>query len=206
MKVKIVVFDWSGVISDDAEPVYWANMKILNEFGKPKMSFEEWKGRTTLSPREFLKNHGIDEDPEKLFELYARYFSEAPVRPKVFPDVKETFSYLKSKNKNIVVISSHPEQNLRNEISEYGLDDYISSIYGSIKDKTYALIILSETLKIPISEILYVGDTIWDVMAAKKAGIHSAAVLTGYHSKEMLTEQTPELIINKLNDLKKYIR
>src|SRR3989344_4207780 len=75
--IGLLVFDWSGVISDDRMPVYEANMRILEDYGKPTISFEEWLPRTTMTPVEFLKNHGVFGDDKKMFALYKKYFDEA---------------------------------------------------------------------------------------------------------------------------------
>ena len=205
MKIEAVVFDWSGTISDDTEPVYYANMKISDEYGIPKLPFEEWKENVALSPREYFKERGVDEDPEKIFQLYTKYFSEAPVRPKLLPNVEEILSYLKLKNKTIAIISSHPEENLKSEIREYGLDSSISMIYGSVKDKVDALKKLGNMLNVQPSSILYVGDTIYDVISAREAGTLSAAVLTGYHSRNRLEKENPDLLINTLGELSQFI-
>lgn len=50
-----------------------------------------------------------------------------------------------------------------------------------------------------------VGDTIYDVLAGKKAGVKTVAVLTGNHTRNMLKKYKPNLIINKLVELPKVI-
>lgn len=205
MKIKTVVFDWSGVISDDIEAVYDANTRILNQYGIPQIPFEIFKQNSTMTPREFLKGLGIKDDPEELFKLYTQYFSESHIKPKVFPDVKDSLSFLKSKNKNIVIVSSHPEENLKAEIKEYGLDGFISLVFGSVKNKVDVIKSLLKDLRIPSNSMLYVGDTIYDIKAAKEAGINSAAVLTGYHSEDKLKKENPDLLINNIGELRHFI-
>ncbi len=206
MKVEVVVFDWSGVVSDDTEPVYYVNMKICEKYGIPSIPFEKWKEQATLSPREFFKNFGVNDDPEKIFTLYTELFSEAPMRPRMILGVKEVFSFLKSKNKTIVILSSHPEKILKTEIEEYGLGNFISIVLGSVKNKADSIKSLLEDLSMQPDSMLYVGDTVWDIKAAKEAGINSAAVLTGYHSENKLKKENPDLLITRLNELRQFIK
>ena len=44
MTIQLVIFDWSGPISDDRRPVYEADMAILRKYRKPAAPFEEWVG------------------------------------------------------------------------------------------------------------------------------------------------------------------
>ena len=50
-----------------------------------------------------------------------------------------------------------------------------------------------------------VGDTIYDIMAGKKAGVKTIAVLTGNQSKNLLSKEKPFLILKSVNELPKFI-
>src|SRR4030042_669957 len=142
MNIKLLIFDWSGVISDDRRPVYEANMKILRDYNKPTISFEEWLPRTTMTPIELLANHGVHGNPDKLFNLYKKYFDEeieSGIVPRIYPDVHNVFKYLKEKGKRLAVLSSHPTDNLRKEAGHYNLTSFFDLIYGDLKDKSKGL-------------------------------------------------------------------
>ena len=44
-----------------------------------------------------------------------------------------------------------------------------------------------------------------DIETAQFAGVYSVAVLTGYNSREMLEESSPNLIVNNLMEFKEII-
>jgi len=50
-----------------------------------------------------------------------------------------------------------------------------------------------------------VGDTTYDIMAAKKAKVKSIAVLTGHHSRNTLKKQKPYKILKSIKDLPKFL-
>jgi HAD superfamily hydrolase (TIGR01549 family) len=208
MKVKVIAFDWSGTISDDRKPVYSANMKLLDDYGIPKMSFEEWLPRTRMTPQEFLADCGINDDPDKVFRQYAEYFEEAKklgIAPILDPNVKKTLEYLQEKNKSIVVISSHPKESLRREAMEYGIDNLISLIVGNSKGKVEELREVCRNFNLTPREIVYIGDTIYDMKAAREVGIFSVAVCNGYHTREKLELENPDIVIDKFGELIKFI-
>lgn len=205
MKIELVIFDWSGVISDDRKPVYEANIRILRDHKKPIMSFEAWLPRTTMTPVEFFANHGIHEDPEELYALYKKYYGEAVesgITPVVYPDAYDTLQYLKKNEKRIAVLSSHPVENLKREAEEYELTSFLSLIHGSARNKVKGLQMVCEQLNTGPDSALFVGDTVYDIQAAKKAGLLSVGICTGYHTKERLEKEGPDLLLGCLSELR----
>ena len=47
--VKLGIFDHSGVLSDDRNPVYAANMILLERHGKSRVSMDAWLAATKAS-------------------------------------------------------------------------------------------------------------------------------------------------------------
>lgn len=202
--ISLILFDWSGVISDDRPPVYEANMRLLQKYGVTPISFEEWLPRTRLSAVEFLADHGISGDENILAEeyrlIYTKVRSEG-IHPRVYADARSSVSRLISMGKRLKVISSHPEQNLRQEAKEYGLEGSFEGFLGDQRDKTLAINATIEEMKMLAETVLYVGDTIYDIQAAKKAGVHSAGIASGYHVKERLIKENPDLLVDSLTEL-----
>jgi pyrophosphatase PpaX len=206
MRPEIYSIDWSGVISDDRKPVYESNMRLFEHFRIPRISLEEWRRRSTLSSVRILRNHGVTAGKKEIEELYEKHLNDV-IRegtiPNVYPDAKETLEFLKNKNKIISVLSAHPEKNLLREAEEYGLKIYLDLIMASSGEEKAEK--LKETFtrfgKNP-ENVLYTGDTIFDIKEAKKAGVHSAAVCNGYHERDMLEEEDPEFLLEDLSGLK----
>lgn len=208
MKIELAIFDWSGVISDDRRPVYKASMRVLRDYKKQIMSFEEWLPRTTMTPAEFFANHGVYDDPEELYALYKKYYGEAVesgIVPEVYPDACDVFQHLKKSGRDAAVLSSHPTENLEREAEDYGVALFLSLICDSAQDKIEGLRAVCRQLTMNPTSALYVGDTIYDIRAAKGAGLHSVGICTGYHVKERLEGEEPEFLLECLADLKEIL-
>jgi phosphoglycolate phosphatase len=202
--IKLISFDWSGVLSDDREPIYEANMRILEEYGKERIPFDTWLRETTLTPIGFLRNHGVHAEPNELFSSYIKHFNEvieSGITPTVYPNANKTLKYLQQKGYILVVLSSHPRQNLLKELKEYSLLEFFTDIFGESKDKTIGLKQIAEKFQLQPIEILHIGDMVYDIRAAKKAGTKSAGICTGYHSKERLKAENPDYLFNSLDEV-----
>ena len=201
---NLFVFDWSGLVSDDRQPVYEANMALLKRFGKPTMSFEEWLPKTKLTAEAFLKSQGVEVDPEEGYELYKRFYGEAIKRgvvPHVYPDAPGTLRFLKREGKKLAVLSSHPEENLRREAEEYGLTALFERFQCGVKDKRRGLIDTCKDLTTIRRYAVYLGDTIYDIQAAREAGIDSIGVAHGYHTRDRLRTENPTYLIDHLSEI-----
>lgn len=186
MPIDLLIFDWSGTISDDRHPVYEADMAILRKYGKPTASFEEWIGfqapfRSTLG---FLQFHGIEDDDEYLKGIFRDAYLAAVhngSRPQIYPGARETLMHLMLRNKKIAVVSSHPLKYLTEEAEEYGVSRFIQHLRGDANDKVPAIKEVCRTFGCPPESVGYVGDTVHDIRDTKRAGAVSVAVLGGYH-------------------------
>ncbi len=175
MQFSIGSLDWSGTISDDRQPVYAANMRLLGHYGKneeSRMGFEEWRRRSRLTVVDFLTAHGIVADASEMNSLYKQFFNEEAKGkgPVVYPNAAEALEHLQKKGITLVVLSSHPQQNLEREADEYGLRKYFEEMVGDCQNKTAGLKKIAYARGKTPRNIMHFGDTIFDIQVAKAAG------------------------------------
>ena len=204
--IDLFIFDWSGVISDDRITVYMANMRVFEHYGIDKISFEEWRMRSIRTEIEILRNHGCKAPDEEIHALYVHYLGkvkETGTVPVVYPGAVDVLQHLKGRGKRLALLSSHPEDHLREEAKGYGINHrWFDLVQGGSRDKAGGLTVICRELDVPPEKTLFTGDTIYDVRAAKDAKVLSAAVNTGYHDKERLALEGPDFQLDELSGLK----
>ncbi|MDE1855865.1 MAG: HAD family hydrolase [Candidatus Micrarchaeota archaeon] len=206
--IKVVVSDWSGVVSDDRKPVYEANMRVLESHGMQRLTPETFFSTSTMTPMEFYSNLGIKGSPDVLFEKYKIEYSKVKAEglaPVPYPDAKEVIGFLASKVK-LIVVSSHPKEHLVAEAAEYGVKANFSNFFGNARDKSTAILHALQNQNIHPSQVVYIGDTIYDIRAAKKADVNSVGITTGYHAKERLMMEDPNLVVDSLTEFAAAVR
>ncbi len=209
MDIELFCFDWSGVISDDRMPVYESNMRILESYGIPRMEFDEWLRQTTMTPVEFFRKFGIDDEQGYLFSLYKKHLEEvisSGIVPKPYPDAKDVLSFLKREGKMLTVVSSHPKENLVKEAEEYGILELFDAVDGSSSDKKENLERMLTAFAVDKRRFLYCGDTVYDIRAAKEVGVLSGAMRTGYHTGKRLSRENPDFLFHSLSEIKDILR
>lgn len=135
----------------------------------------------------------------------AKRFAEAAIRShseniskiaktaKVFPKVKELFWELKGRGKKIVLATSAKKIIVDTHIENMGVSDVIDGVVSAsevhrTKPDPDVFEMALKKANATAAESVVVGDTVWDIMAAKRADIASVAVLTGGHLEKDLRQ------------------
>lgn len=205
MKMEILIFDWSGTISDDRRPVYEANMLILERHQKSRLSFDGWLSHSAMTAHDFLEQMGIPGSPAELNDLYMDSFSKiesSGVSPFIYPDARDVLLSLLDANYRIAILSSHPKRFLHEEVKHYNLNSVFEAVRGGSTNKVTSLTELCNEINVSPSDAMYIGDTIFDIRSSKAAGLCSAGICTGYHQKEILTLENPDHLFDTLTHLK----
>ena len=199
--IETVIFDWSGVLSDDWEATFVVSNEVLKHWGHERLSREKFKELYELPWMNFYKKLRVTVDEEKEYKLWEKIFPNHMHLIKPFSDAKEVLSKLKSSGKKVVVFSAHNQNLLEREIEDYGFSDLIDSVDASNSDKRAKVEQLVLANEIEKEDCIYVGDMCHDVETARLAGIKSVAVLSGYDSREKLECEKPNYIIEGVGEL-----
>jgi HAD superfamily hydrolase (TIGR01509 family) len=196
--IRAAIFDVDGTLIDSVDVHARAWQIALEHFGH-KESFEKvrhqiGKGGDQLLPvflsKQELKDKG--EELEKFrSDLYKREFMHT-VKP--FPKVRELFLKLKDSGMQAVLASSAKEDELDYYKKLCNVDDLIedsTSADDAEKSKPYPDIFqaaLAKTKGVRPEEAIVVGDTPYDIIAAKRAGIESIGMLSGGFPEQELRD------------------
>jgi len=206
MKVKNILFDWSGTISNDLPLVYATVMKTFDHFNTPRVSLEEFREEFTLPYMDHMKKFGITASQEEVDKIFIDNFRDSGF-PTPFPDAADVLSQLSSRNINMAVLSSHIQAFLEEEADRFFVDHkrFFTHIFGSVQDKEEAIGDVLSIARFEAKDTLIVGDAEHDIAAGKKAGIKTAAILTGYTSREKLLATNPDFVLNSLSELLQHL-
>jgi len=202
-KIKNIIFDWSGTLSDDLTPVHAATNKVFKRLGLRALTLEEYKQEFVLPYMDFYKKF-TDASKEKIDEFFLEEIFRVE-KPKPFPKVKQLLEFLKKKKVKMIVLSAHPSKKLERELKEYGFQGFFHEVNGSVHDKIEAVKKIMERNGFKPDETAYVGDMDYDIEVGKKIGIVTIAVSWGYNSKERLTNKKPDFLVDKVREIKKLI-
>jgi phosphoglycolate phosphatase-like HAD superfamily hydrolase len=85
------------------------------------------------------------------------------------------------------------------------LNGLVNTFIGSVTDKASVIQITLAGFGARHTDVCYIGDTVFDIRAAKKAGVMSVAVASGYHTHERLAAEKPDILVRTLTELQQYL-
>jgi HAD superfamily hydrolase (TIGR01509 family) len=204
--VLAFIFDIDGTLVDSNELHVDSWDRAFRHFGKEfpreKLRVQIGKGSDQYLP-EFLTPKEIDRFGKDLDDYRSDLFKKEylpKVRP--FPKVRELFQRIRDDDKRIVLASSGKKADTKYYIDLLKIDDLIEGYTSGddAENSKPAPDIFAASLKklgvISPADALTVGDTRFDIEAAKKAGIKTIAFLCGGTSGVVLREAGAIVIYN----------
>ena len=129
---------------------------------------------------------------EEILKWYISYYKEHSVEnTELYPNAKAVLEFCKNKNILLSVVSNKPAILSKKILTLFQIDEYFDAIIGpedtgKTKPAPDGLALAVELMnkkcekEIPLSEILMVGDSYYDIQAGKNLGCLTCGILGGY--------------------------
>jgi HAD superfamily hydrolase (TIGR01549 family) len=202
MPFKLVVWDFDGTLADSLPTAVGIFNRLAPEMGfKPLVDVTTARG---LSTRQFLRQQGISFwRLPRLVRKYQAAAAEEADKLKLVTGLSAALAALASAGVRLGVLSSNREDNIRRCLRANGAEQHFAFVVGypRLFGKAKALKRIMRAERITRSEVLYIGDELRDVEAAKKAGVKVAAVTWGFHTTDLLRTGAPDFVVSEPNEL-----
>ena len=128
-----------------------------------------------------------DQKAERISELHSEYYAKLQERGHPLPGAKELITSLVERGYEVWLAASAKPKELEHHMKELGAEDNIAGFVSSdeaeeSKPAPDIFGLALERAGVSPEEAVVVGDSIWDIEAAKEAGVRAAAVMTGVPS------------------------
>lgn len=200
---KVIIFDFDGTLADTIDILLSITNRLSAEFGFKSATKEELAQLSNLNSWQILQYSGISifKFPLLIRRLKAELHSEVP-HIQLFPGIKEVLLELKKRGFQLGIITSNSRENVLGALEKNGLQDTFTFIYsGSTFGKHKVINKWLRIENINHEQVVYVGDEIRDIDAAKKTGIKVIAVGWGFNSPQALAAQNPDFLIERPQEL-----
>ena len=203
--LRNLLLDWSGTLVDDMPPVIGATNYVLEHFGKPPLTRDEFRRHFRLPFTEFYEEFLPDVPLIELDALFHRRFVEIQDEVAPLPGLYEFLDFCRASGRRLFLLSSMKQEHFDVQSEKLGLRDYFEHPYAGVIDKRAKIGHVLETHGLDRGETAFVGDMIHDVETARHGGVMSIAVLTGYDSVEKLLPSKPDVVVSSLHELRRLL-
>ncbi len=209
---KALIFDLDGTLINSLPYHFLAFKEILLEHNiRVKDAYlRRLIGMPTLAIlRELKQGYGFRENIEDLREERRyHYFKFMGMRNLLFPGVKRTLSKLRLSYKLALATGSSRVIFLHSTDKDFqGLFDVVSTINDVRRGKPSPeqFVKVANKLRVQLGDCLSIGDSSYDAMASKRAGMDFVGVTTGFTKTGQLKPLGPVAIIDSVNRLPSFL-
>ncbi|MEM3065738.1 MAG: HAD-IA family hydrolase [Nitrososphaerota archaeon] len=213
-RVKAAIFDLDGTLIEFKLRVKDAKLEIisrLRELGldsgnlSPEDSIQTLISKATTIDgivrkelNEFVRR--------EVFKVMEKFELEAASAPSPRNDALKTLTSLKSMGIMVAVATNSCRKAALLALQKCDMTAYVDLVVTrddveKIKPSNDLLKKAISLLGVSSEEVVYIGDSTYDVEAAKSMGVTSIAVLGGVHPEGVLAEKKPDYIIGSLSEL-----
>ncbi|MEN5017187.1 phosphoglycolate phosphatase [Erwinia sp. Eh17-17] len=213
--VRALAFDLDGTLTDSAPGLARAVDGALSALDLPAAGIERvstWIGNGADVLIERALTWALGHPPEAGLLHDARvlldqhYASHVDGGSLLYPHVKETLAALAKHALPMALVTNKPTPFVAPLLASLGIAEYFSLIIGgddvvAKKPHPAPLFLVLGTFGLLPGELVFVGDSRNDILAAQAAGCPCIGLTYGYNYGESIATSKPDVTLDHFNDL-----
>jgi phosphoglycolate phosphatase len=206
---RAIFFDFDGTIADTVNGILATMTATFKELNIAQPPAEEMRATIGMLLGDALQKLGnLDNEKRDLaVKTYQRLFSEVELpNTRIFQGVEPTLKKLHSEGIKMAIVTSRGIGSLRLILSKNNILDYFDELVtrdNGFKPKPAPDMVnyLLKKMNLDPQEVLFVGDTTFDIDMGNAAGCKTCAVTYGNHTVEKLKASNCDFIVNKFAEI-----
>ena len=204
-----ILFDLDGTVADTVDMILACYRHTMEAHLEEVPPDERWlSGMGTPLVTQLRGFARSQEESEEMLETYQTYQSSIPesmVTP--FPGISEVLGNLTERGIPLAIVTSKRQEMTLWTLNACGVRDQFPTVVTADditkgKPDPEPVLLALERLGIaPSPQILFVGDSIHDVLAGRAAGVRTVAVTWGPFAAEELQAVNPDFMVGEPGEL-----
>ena len=207
--IKCAIFDFDGTLVDSNDIKFNAFFKVTRHIPNSKKILEKVLQKQigdryaifSYFAHEMHSEYGISVNAEKLCDEFTLFCEEEVSKSPYKDGFEESLKKLKLMNIKLFVSSATPQETLNNILIRRGVSQLFDGIFGTPDSKELHIEKVKQLLSFSSSEILYIGDSEPDRLAAFNSNCHFIGI--GLDSSRFSIN--PTILLETLHDLPKSV-
>lgn len=211
MKLRCILFDFDFTLADSSDPICKCARYALGKLGCPDRTDDQILRTVGLSLPEMFQRLAPGYDGKCLAALFIEKADEIMVEgTTMFEEVPAVLTSIRAAGVKTGIVSTKYRYRIERTLAANDLLPSFDAIVGIEDVKRHkpdpdGLLRAMAMLGVKQGEALYVGDSLVDAEAARRAGVAFCAVLHGTTTRSEFQPYTPVSILNDLSELKSLV-
>lgn len=204
MNKGTIIFDFDGTIANTLEAVVNIYNELAQKYNCKHLSDLDREKIRDKRPQEVFKYYGINRYKLIFLLLKGRKkLSEKITEIQPIIGIPQALKEIKASGYNLGILTSNSKKNVEIFLEANELTQVFDFVHSSkrIFKKEKAIRSIIKRKKLDPKSIVYVGDETRDIESLKRCDIPVIAVSWGFHSKEILRQLNPSLLVDQPSEI-----
>lgn len=198
-KARMVLFDWNGTLVDDATRALQSVNEVLDKRRRPPLDLDGFRSGFRLPLAEWFRHLGLG--PDELAEAESEWNRVmARSTAQLHTGAGELLDALRSRRVQVGIVSAAAGEAVHSDLARFGLAGVFDLVECDVRHKPDRL------FRFASHRAVYVGDTEYDIVSARRAGLATVAFTGGYRPREALARFEPDLMIDRFAELTELLK
>jgi phosphoglycolate phosphatase len=207
---KLAIFDFDGTMVDSIPGIERMLRRVTEEYALPISVFERWRQMIGLPLIDqvsvLLDNRDKQFQNEVVSRCRVLTDQMSPQSWPLFPGLLDCLEPLKSAGVAMAIVSAKQHHQIVEALEHHRLLPYFRLVIGAEdvtrhKPDPEALEKTLQSLSFEKKEAVVIGDSIYDLQMASKAGVDGIGVITGIHSKDQLMAAGAKSVVDSIKEI-----
>jgi len=207
---ELLIFDWDGTLVDSIGRIVESILVAATKCDLPRLDENSIKGIIGLGLPEAIAVLYPGETDRKLVEAFRRAYADHYLALEsepsaLYPGVATALQHFRDQGHQLAVATGKGRRGLDRVLAGQGWSDFfdVTRCADETASKPDPLMIheILEHCGVSPGRALMIGDSVFDLEMARRAGVDSVAVSYGAQPLEVLLSCSPRMAINHFSEL-----
>ena len=185
------------------------DVKPLNEATRTQLLVDEAE-RQWNNSKQLREEHRFDLLKKEIYAILDNFEFESLGEAKPHSGALQVLRHLASEKIPMALVTNSGRKPVNSILHKFGFVDYLSTIVTrdempKMKPMPDGILVALDHMGLQSKDVIYVGDSVIDVEAAKSAKTWSASIATGLYQREALEKMSPDFFLGRLEDLENVV-
>ncbi len=211
---QLLIFDWDGTLVDSIGRIVESILVAATKCDLPRLDENSIKGIIGLGLPEAIAVLYPGETDRKLVEAFRRAYADHYLALEsepsaLYPGVATALQHFRDQGHQLAVATGKGRRGLDRVLAGQGWSDFfdVTRCADETASKPDPLMIheILEHCGVSPERALMIGDSVFDLEMARRAGVDSVAVSYGAQPLEVLLSCSPRMAINHFSELGEWL-
>lgn len=215
----LAVFDWNGTLFDDLEANLAGANAVVEMFGLPALTAEQYQDHFTFPILHFYVSLGIGTVEylarhEEAAQRFLSVYEETALRCSLRDGAEDVLAWLNEHDVHCLLLSNHLRENVEQSLARFHIRHYFSNIscneqydaaFIQKMNKQERLAVYLEEHGFDPENAFIVGDSLEEPEIARHLGLTAISITGGCLSEERLKTGGQDCLVHSMHALKSHL-